>query len=290
MKAAILAFALALAPAVSARAATTIPLIDLGDGHFGANVSVGGTAPQLFAIDTGAGANYASAALASALDLQPIGTYDYVTFSGRHFQTPIVALPKVSIGGVTFPGGDAIRFDGFDRGGVPSLLTSPFFANVPVTFDLGKHTMILEDAASLAERARTATRIPLALKRDGSIFLLPLVDVDFGSGQHGHCIIDTGSGGTLLNARYLPAFGLKTSDPNVKSYVANEPSGKIRLSFARIPQVALHSAPTMSAAPNVGFEEAPDGTDDCQLGNDFWAGKIFTLDLAHEALYVSLSP
>lgn len=289
MKAAILAFALVLATAVSARAATAIPLIDLGDGHFGVNVSVGGTAPQLFAIDTGAGANYASAALASALGLQPAGTYDYVTFSGKHFPTPLVTLPAFSLGGVVFPGGPAMRWDGFDRSGVPSLLTAPAFANVPVTFDLDRHTMILEDAASLAERARTSTRIPLALKRDGSIFLLPLVDVDFGGGQHGRCIVDTGSGGTMLNARYMAAFGLKPGDPNVKSYVANEPSGKIRLSFAKIPQVALQAAPTMSAAPNVGFEEAPDGIDDCQLGNDFWARKIFTLDIAHAALYVSLS-
>ncbi|HTA40021.1 MAG TPA: retropepsin-like aspartic protease [Candidatus Acidoferrales bacterium] len=289
MKSAILAFALVLATAAYARAATTIPLIDLGDGHFGVNVSVGGSAPQLFAIDTGAGANYASAALAKALKLQTIGTYDYVTFNGRHFLTPIVELAPLAVGAAALPGGSAIRFEGFDRMGLPSLLTAPAFANAPVTFDLGKHTMILEDPTSLAARVRGLKRIPLTLKRDGPIFLLPLVDVDFGNGQHGRCIIDTGSGSTMLNARYMAAFGLKPDDPNVQSQVTNQPSGKIRQSFAKIPKVELQADPAMHAVPNVGFQEAPDGKDDCQLGNDFWTGKIFTLDLASGALYVAPS-
>ena len=37
----------------------------------------------------------------------------------------------------------------------------------------------------------------------------------------------------------------------------------------------------------VGFVDKP--IFDCELGNDFWADKAFTIDLAHEQMFVAPS-
>jgi hypothetical protein len=262
----------------------------LGDGHFGVGVTIDGRAPQTFAVDTGAEMTYVPATLVAALGLQPAGTFSFQSFSGKGFEVPMYAMPPLRVGETALPAALAQDWSGLDRFAVPPLLSLWSFTNGPVTIDLPGKTLTFEDDASFAARTRAALRVPLALSRDRDRSLLAFVDVDFGNGQKGQCLIDTGSGGTMIDARYMPALGLKPSgDPHVVATLSDQPEGRRTHYAATIPSVSLAAAPALRLTnPEVDFVDHP--IYDCELGNDFWADKIFTLDLAHAQMFVSPAP
>jgi len=286
MRSLILGALLIAGGALPAGAATTVPLLMLGDGHFGVNVSVGGRAPQLFAIDTGAEMTYAPNSLVTRLGLKSVGTFSFLSPSGMGFQVPMYALPPLRIGDVTLPGTFAEDWDGLDKFAVPPLLSLWSFTDGPVTFDLAKKTLTFEDAGSFAAITRNAQRAPLAAARDRDRSLLVFVDVDFPNGAHGQCLLDTGSGATTLDARYLPAFGMnKSGDARVLTTYSEQPEGPRREYTAKIASIALSAAPSLRMTnAQVAFIDHP--IYDCELGNDFWVGNVFTLDLPHDAMYV----
>lgn len=267
-------------------AAERVPLIAIDGEHFGINASVDGTAEQLFAIDTGAGIDYLSPQVAARVLPAPVGDYFTLTMSGRPVDLPLVRMQSLRIGKLQLDQPLAMRWDGLDNVDAPSLLSLWTFTHTPVTFDLSDHEMILEDAASSARRERSAQRIELAIDRDRTIYLLAYVDVDFGNGQHGQCVIDTGSGTSFINAKYMPAFGLDLRKVPVPSEIVSQPEGERAQYYGSVPMIALSAAPAIRQVhPQVTF--VPHMTDDCLIGNDFWSDKIFTLDLIHEQMYVS---
>ncbi|HTA38391.1 MAG TPA: aspartyl protease family protein, partial [Candidatus Acidoferrales bacterium] len=254
----------------------------------GVNVSVGGRPPQIFAIDTGGELTVVPASLVTALALKPVGTYSFLSLSGKGFQIPMYALPPLRVGDVTLPQSFAANWDGLDRLAVPPLLSLWSFANRPVTIDVAHKTLTFEDAQSFAARTRNAHRVPLAVSRDRDRMLVVFANLDLGNGQRGQCEIDTGSKGTMIDARYLPLLGFAQSDKRVVSERSDQAEGPRTDYLATLPAIALSDAPAMQQSNvAVGFTDHP--IYDCLIGNDFWADKVFTFDLAHEQLFVAPS-
>jgi hypothetical protein len=71
-----------------------------------------------------------------------------------------------------------------ERVDIPTgTIASIALRNTPVTFDYVHHQMIVEDAASLAERKRTSTRIAIELQDDRGIALDIFARFDFATGK-----------------------------------------------------------------------------------------------------------
>ena len=264
----------------------SLPLIQLDSEHFGIPVTVNGSVRRVFAIDTGGGIDYLPPDLAArVLPVPENKSYYAVTMTGRVAELPLVRLQRYDIApaiAVLHP--RAMRWAAFDRFGVPPLLSLWTFVNHPATFDLDSYRLTFEDAASLRRIAREAKAVHLEIDRDRDIYLQAYVDVDFGNGQHGQCVLDTGSGTSFLDARYMPAFGLGPGR-HMPPQRVEQPEGAHDEFSGSLPYIALSDAPGIREEhPQVSFVRHM--TDDCILGNDFWAGKRFTFDLRNERLYV----
>ena len=109
-------------------------------------------------------------------------------------------------------------------------------------------------------------------RQDLGIALGIFARFDFGGGKTGLCEIDTGSQGITIDRTFAASLGLN-------------PSGG---SSARVASISLDGARETAvdqAAVSVG-----NLIYDCDVGNSFWEGRTFTLDLPNLRIYVSTSP
>src|SRR5579871_6051949 len=113
-----------------------------------------------------------------------------------------------------------------------------------------------------------STRVPLLLQDDLGIALGLFARFDFGGGKIGLCEIDTGAQGITIDKTFAASAGF-------------DPGGA---SSGRVSAVTLVGAPqTKIDQPAVSFGDL---IYDCNIGNSFWAGRSFTLDLPNHWLYV----
>src|SRR5581483_8706493 len=139
------------------------------------------------------------------------------------------------------------------------------------TFDFRNHAIVIEDAQSFPERVRPDVKVPLILQDDLGIALALFARFDFGDGKSGLCEIDTGSQGITLDNTFAQSQGLDRGGG----------------ATGTIPSIGVAGAPqTTVSAPTVKFADL---IYDCDVGNAFWAGRAFTLDLPNRFMYVSTS-
>jgi len=249
------AFALASLPHC-AKAVETIPFTDEG-GLISVQASVDREPPVAMLIDLGAGINIVSERLAHLVPLS--GKYTTLRLTGERVDLPTGKVVSFSAGDVTF--GDTTV--GVWRGltaarGVDGLISATAFRNTATTFDFHNRQIVVEDAVSFADRRRTETFVPLVLQDDLNTALALFARFDFGNGRSGLCEIDTGMKGIVLDDVFKGGS---------------------------VPSLTLIGAPqTKLNAPNVSYANL---IYDCIVGNDFWAGRTFTLDIANRGLYVA---
>jgi hypothetical protein len=110
------------------------------------------------------------------------------------------------------------------------------------------------------------------LQDDLGIALGIFARFDFGGGRTGLCEIDTGSQGITIDRTFAASLGLN-------------PSGG---SSVRVASISLDGArETAVPQPAVSVGNL---IYDCDVGNSFWEGRTFTLDLPNLRIYVSTSP
>jgi hypothetical protein len=143
------------------------------------------------------------------------------------------------------------------------------------------HELLMEDAVTVVERTRLAARIPLVLRDEMDISLGLFARFDFGDGQTGLCAIDTGTPDIMIDRRFAKKLGINLADPSLKRVKTPLGEGE----GATIPSLALvGDADAALKNPNVIFEDL---VNDCNVGNAFWANKIFTLDIPHKFMFVA---
>lgn len=255
-------------PAVAVQ---TIPFSDVNGGLIQVAGMVDGRAPTKMLVNLGAGVDV----LSSVLGRQYVavnGKYVSLRLTGERVDLPIGNIVTLSIGGVTIDAPHVGIWKGLDGTGIDGLISATAFRTVTATFDFRNKQIIIEDAESFPERVRPAVRIPLVLQDDLGIALGLFARFDFGNGKTGLCEIDTGSRGITLDKTFAMAAGL---DPNGSSM-----GSLATIALAGAPQTAL-------TAPAVSFSDL---TYDCDVGNSFWAGRTFTLDLPNRFIYVNTTP
>lgn len=262
-----------------AAAAQTVVPFTLTDGL----VTVKATAnqrPLTMIVDLDAGVDVLSAKAAKALGVTVTRRYTNWRMEGERVDGDIGMLPSLSVGTLQIPSAPAIIWSGLDGSGIDGLISATAFRNRPVTFDYTAQQLTPEDQTSFARRTRSAAKVPIELADDREISLGIFAWFDFGRGQRGLCEIDTGSQGYFLDRRFAAKLGVNLDDPRLKRIKG--PAGE-RI-VATIPQVALAGVPPSAiAAPKAVFTDL---IYDCNVGNEFWHGRAFTLDTPNRTLYL----
>jgi hypothetical protein len=143
--------------------------------------------------------------------------------------------------------------------GVDGLISAEAFRDTDATVDFAAHQIVVEDSVSFPERRRTATRVPLVLQDDLGTAMAVFARFDFGNGRSGLCLIDTARKDIVLDDVF--------QKDGVRS-------------------IELEGAPqTRMSNPPVKYDNL---IYDCLVGNDFWQGRSFTLEIANHAMWVQL--
>ncbi len=251
----------------AARAVDTIPFTEVKGGLIQVQGSVDGETPVPMLIDTGAGVDVLSTDFGRKLVLVN-GKYVSLRLTGQRVDLPIGTIVSLAVGGVNVDAPHVGIWNGLDGTGIDGLIAATAFRNIATTFDFRNHQVIVEDAQTFPERVRAGLKVPLVLQDDLGISLGLFARFNFGNGKTGLCEIDTGSPGITIDRSLAPSLGL---NPNVGT--------------AKLSSIALDGVPqTAIEQPAVTFANL---IYDCNVGNSFWAGKAFTLDLPNRVFYVS---
>lgn len=257
-----------------------IPFTEVNGGLIQVQASVDGRPPVPMLVDLGAGIDV----LSSSLGRQFVtidGKYVSLRLSGERVDLPIGTIVSLSIGNVTLDVPRIGIWDGLDASGVEGLISATAFRNIATTFDFRNHELIVEDAQTFPDRRRTAAKVPLIVQDDLGISLGLFARFDFGAGVTGLCEIDTGSQGIMLDRTFASRLGINLADPRYQHVHMPAGDGVV----ASAPSITLIGAPdTTIARPKVTYANL---IYDCNVGNQFWEGRAFTLDLPFRALYVA---
>jgi Aspartyl protease len=257
-------------------AAETIPFTIVDGGLVQVRASIAGGAPVPLLVDLGAGIDVLSAEAANSLHLTAGGRYTNWRMSGERVDIATTALPSISLGSFVIDHPTVGVWKGLDGSGVAGLISATAFRNVAVTFDFAAHQLTIEDPASLKAIESRGVRVPLSIADDRGISLGIFAPFEFGNGVSGLCEVDTGSQGYFIDSRLASKIGVT---PAVKP---NDPKKRAE---AVVPFVQLAGAPpTRRTAPTAIFSDL---IYDCNVGNEFWAGRSFTLDIPDRALFVN---
>jgi hypothetical protein len=252
-----------------ARAVETIPFSNVNGGQIEVQASVDGQPAVPMLVNLGAGIDIFSSELGRRF-VAVNGKYVSLRLTGERVDLPIGKVVTLAIGGVGIDTPRVGIWKGLDGTGVDGLVAATAFRNVATTFDFRNHQIVIEDAQSFPERIRPLVKLPLILQDDLGIALALFARFDFGGGKTGLCEIDTGSQGITLDKTFAASIGLNPSNAQT-----------------RISTIGLVGAPeTAVAGPTVKLSDL---IYDCDVGNSFWEGRTFTLDLPNHYMYVSTS-
>ena len=276
--AAVITAALAWSVPGAARALERIPFTSDG-GTIRVQGTVNGHAVPML-VDLGAGLDVLSQSVGSrAVNVN--GKFVTLSLTGQRVDVPIGSVVSMALGEFTVDSRAVGIWGGLDGTGVDGLISASAFRDVTTTFDFRAHEMLIEDAVTFAERKRTATRVPLLLQDELGIALGIFAKFDFGGGQTGLCVIDTGTQDVMIDRRFASKLGVNLGDPNLKRVRTRLGQGVA----AAIPSLTLIGAPDWTLQrPNVVFEDL---VYDCNVGNEYWSNKLFTLDIPERAVYVA---
>ncbi|HYL27087.1 MAG TPA: hypothetical protein VEW74_04575 [Candidatus Nitrosotalea sp.] len=252
-----------------ALAVDTIPFTD-ANGLIQVQGSVDGAPAVPMLVNLGAGIDVLSNDLGRRYVVVK-GKYVSLRLSGERADLPIGTVNSFTIGGVRIDTPHVGIWKGLDGSAVDGLIAATAFRNIVTTFDFRNHQIVIEDAQTAPERERAGLRVPLLLQDDLGLALAVFARFDFGGGKTGLCEIDTGAQGITLDKTFAEANGLQAGGAT---------SGRVaQVALSGLPQTAIMGAPVRFA----------DLIYDCDVGNSFWAGRTFTIDLPNRFIYINTS-
>jgi hypothetical protein len=282
---ALLSLTLVIAFSAAPRAAfavSTIPFTEVNGGLIQVQGSVDGQPSVPMLIDLGAGVDVLSTQLGQRLVLVN-GKYVSLRLNGERVDLPIGTVLSLSIGGVNIVAPHVGIWNGLDGTGIAGLVSATAFRDIATTFDFRNHQIIIEDAQTFADRRRNGIRVPLILQDDLSIALGLFARFNFGGDKTALCEIDTGSQGIMIDKRLASSLGVNLKDPRMQ-HVRGPSGDQVKTQISAIMLDGVRES--MLAQPNVTFADL---IYDCNVGNAFWAGRSFSLDLPNRVMYVSLN-
>ncbi len=276
--AAVIAAALVWSVPGAARALERIPFTS-DDGTIKVQGTVNGQAVPML-VDLSAGVDVLSEKVGSRA-VNVSGKFVTLSLTGQRVDLPIGTVVSMALGEFKVDSRTVGIWSGLDGTGVDGLISASAFRDVATTFDFRAHELLLEDAVTYAERKRFASRVPLFLQDELGISVGVFARFDFGNSQTGLCVIDTGTKDIMIDRRFAAKLGVNLADPGLKHVKTHLGQGVA----ASIPSLTLIGASDSTVQrPSVVFEDL---VYDCNVGNEFWANKVFTLDVLQRVMYVA---
>lgn len=261
-----------------ARALETVPFA-LDDGTIRVQGTVNGRNVPM-RIDLGAGVDVLSQSVGSR-NVDVTGKFVTLSLTGQRVDLPIGRVVAMSLGEFKVDSGTVGIWNGLDGTGTDGLISASAFRDVAATFDFRQKQLLIEDAVTFADRKRFATRIPLFLQDELGISVGVFARFNFGNGQTGLCAITTGTPDIMIDRRFAAKLGVNLADPSLKH--VRTPLGEGI--GATIGSLTLDGAPdSMMKQPPVVFEDL---VYDCNVGNAFWADKLFTLEIPQRVMWIA---
>ena len=224
-----------------------------------ARVMIGGR-QRLFQLDTAGGLTVISPALAKEIGCAPWGSVTGFHMTGTKISAPRCDKVAMRWGSqaLTSPVVTVMEV-GSPETLIDGLLALDAFAGKSITIDFARRELVVESAASLAERSTAATEVPAHLAREiGGLALSVFVEAPTANGPL-RFELDSGNGGTILVSRpLLTLLGLPDR---------GETAQRGRISIA----------PGIEAT---GLIFSPDLVIDGNLGMPFLKDWVVTMDLA----------
>jgi predicted aspartyl protease len=244
-----------------------------------------------FIFDTGIGLNLISEDLAAKVGCHPDGS----TFTGRRMSGQAVTVPLGSLGSLQIgasrmldvPVGIFDMHAMAGRGDVEGFVSLSFFRTTPVTVDYSAGLLIMEDEASLAQRAMAGTSVTVQVRQDACSTDLT-VGMDLPNGKKVTVEIDTGSDTLILDERFAEDAGIDLRSEAVRTVQATDETGH---EFVRY-FCELHGDVTVSGAPSITMTNPPvmfqkiihDGL----VGDGFLRNFTTTYDLANSRVIFAI--
>ncbi len=262
----------------AARALETVPFA-FDDGTIRVQGTVNGR-PYPMRIDLGAGIDVLSQSVGSR-NVNVTSKFVTLNLTGQRVDLPVGNVVSMALGQFTVNSKKVGIWGGLDGSGIDGLISASAFRDVTATFDFRQKQLLIEDAVSLPQRKQFADRVSLTLQDELDTSLGVFATFDFGNGQTGLCAITTGTRDIMIDRRFAAKLGVNLADPGLKH--VRTPLGEgIAATIGSLSLLDDHRS-AMQHVPVV-FEDL---VYDCNVGNDFWADKIFTLDIPQRMMYVA---
>lgn len=244
-----------------------------------------------FVFDTGIGLSLISEDLAARVGCHPDGsTFTGRRMSGQPVTAPLGSLSSLQIGASTMNDIPVGIFDMHAMAGlrdVEGFVSLTFFRTTPVTVDYQAGLLILEDEASLAQRAAAGTSVPVHVGYDGSSTDLTL-GIDLPNGKPITVEVDSGSDILILNEPLAGDAGIDLRAGEVRKVEAKDETGHeyVRYFTELRGDVRVSGAPSIAvSSPQVMFQQI---IYDGLVGDKFLRNFTTTYDLANTRVIFAL--
>jgi predicted aspartyl protease len=244
-----------------------------------------------FIFDTGIGLNLISEALAAKVGCCPDGsTFTGRRMSGQAVTTPLGSVSSLEVGASQMRNVPVGIFDLHAMAGlgdVEGFISLSCFRTTPVTVDYTAGLLVLEDEASLHQRAAAGTPITVHVGRDGCSTDL-MLGIDLPNGRPISVEVDTGSDTLILNEWLAADAGIDLEGPGVRQVKASDETGHefVRYFTELRGDIKVSGAPLIRAAdPQVMFQKI---VYDGLIGDRFLRNFTTTYDLASSRMIFAI--
>lgn len=246
---------------------------------------------SFFIFDTGAGINIVSEKLAEKLGCRPIGRHSGRRMSGQRLTMEMINVGSLQVGSCVqknVPAGiwhlEELLAGEPELAHIEGFVSLEYFKNTPFTIDYKKKRIFIEDDTTLQQRLDAGKSVRIRVIHEHRIdtgVTLPLV---FSNGKSAKVEVDTGSGGLILNERYMNYFGISKKGAGTKTVNGKDETGHSYVRyFSEVPvDVFVSGAPKLRLEkPRVQFQKIIyDGV----VGDSFLRNFIVTYDLPHKRM------
>jgi predicted aspartyl protease len=244
-----------------------------------------------FVFDTGIGLSLISEDLAARVGVRQDGsTFTGRRMSGQAVTVPLGSVDSLEIGATRMQDVQVGIFDMHAMAGlgeVEGFVSLSYFRTTPVTVDYPARRVIVEDAASLAERAASGTSVAVRIREDNGSTDLAL-SLDLPGGKAISVEIDTGSDTLILNQPLAGDLGIDLDSPAVAAVEARDETGHpyVRYFTELSGAINVTGAPAIRMAnPAVMFQQI---IHDGLVGDAFLRNFTATYDLANSRVIFAL--
>jgi Aspartyl protease len=249
---------------------------------------------SLLILDTGCGVNVISQSLTEKYSCKVTGMHSGQRMSGQRLKMKIASLPSLKIG--TFEQKrvpvaqwkvEEILGSEPDFKGVEGFVSLDFFKNTPFTIDYHQKKLFIENAASLQERVKTGSAVPIRITRRNGVETSISMPISFTNGELARVEVDTGSSALILDEKYMKRFGISADDKSVRTSKGKDETGhSYTRYFTHLPGDVFPSTANQirQSSPPVQFQQI---IYEGLIGDSFLHNFVVTYDLPHKRMIFS---